>query len=477
MDEQRVRADAKQQVLAAALEAVDGRARRCRVPRSAGTGQRNRESYTCSCATRRPTTCGAIPRRVVSTSGSSGMRGEAADRAWPAGRASRAAPFVCCVAGYSLTSTARRHPVRHPLKPRPSGSPPDPPTPPASRHALPSTVISILPSAPAAAGAGRRGGARRARRARAHAQPVSPGPVPHAVPPATARDDGSALTADVFYRLLLGDVAVQRGETSLAARAYSRRRARPATRASRSARPRSRSPRRMRGLAQESAKLWATLDPTAERPKQILAALAAGTNGRSSVETAYDNDLKARLEKLIADAALTERGPGDIFLQLNRFLARRAGQATQTYELVRELAKPYPKSPEAHFAVALAAYNGGVPENGSDNTALEEIDRALALKPGWERAALLKAEILVAQEARRGDRLPVAVRRRQSRGARRGRRARAALRRAEALRRGARGVPAAVGQRPQRARVRVRRRRALGADEGLGNGRVAVPAT
>ncbi len=38
-----------------------------------GTGQRKRRSYTCTAATRCPTTCGATPRRVVSTSGSSGI--------------------------------------------------------------------------------------------------------------------------------------------------------------------------------------------------------------------------------------------------------------------------------------------------------------------------------------------------------------------------------------------------------------------
>ena len=51
------------------------------------------------------------------------------------------------------------------------------------------------------------------------AQTPSPGLVPHAAPaPSPAGDKG--LSADVFYRLLLGDVALQRGETSLAARAY-----------------------------------------------------------------------------------------------------------------------------------------------------------------------------------------------------------------------------------------------------------------
>jgi tetratricopeptide (TPR) repeat protein len=219
--------------------------------------------------------------------------------------------------------------------------------------------------------------------------PLSPGLAPHATP----RAEGTGLSADVFYRMLLGDVALQRGETSLAARAYFE-----AARESRDPRVARRAAEvalaaRMRGLAQESAKLWSTLDPAAERPKQILAALSAGTAGASTVDGGVDNDLKTRLEKVIADAALTERGAGEVFLQLNRFFSETQDKK-QTFELVRELAKPYPKSAEAQFAVALAAYNGGVPENSPENIALEAVDRALALKPDWERAALLKAELL-----------------------------------------------------------------------------------
>jgi tetratricopeptide (TPR) repeat protein len=64
------------------------------------------------------------------------------------------------------------------------------------------------------------------------------------------------------------------------------------------------------------------------------------------------------------------------------------------FALIRDLAKPYPNVPEAHFAIALAGYNaiGDEPAIGSE--ALREIDQALALRPDWERAALLKSEIL-----------------------------------------------------------------------------------
>jgi hypothetical protein len=58
---------------------------RMRASRSEGTGQRNRESYTSIRTTRRPVTSGAIPRRVVSTSGSSGILGNPRSTACAAG--------------------------------------------------------------------------------------------------------------------------------------------------------------------------------------------------------------------------------------------------------------------------------------------------------------------------------------------------------------------------------------------------------
>ncbi len=221
------------------------------------------------------------------------------------------------------------------------------------------------------------------------AQSLGPGIVPKPQPP--SREDTSGLTADIFYRVILGDVALQRGEASLAARAYYEaaretgdpRLARRAAEVAFAA--------RMRGLAQESAKLWASLDPMAERPKQMLAALAASAS-RGDVAT-IDPEIKARLEKALAEAAQMEQGPGELFLEINR-MARDAFDKRQVYELVRELAKPYPNSAEAHFAIALAAYNGGAPEGQGDSVVLEEVERALAIKPSWERAALLKSDAL-----------------------------------------------------------------------------------
>jgi tetratricopeptide (TPR) repeat protein len=224
----------------------------------------------------------------------------------------------------------------------------------------------------------------------AAAQSLGPGIAPAQQPP--SREDTSGLTAEIFYRVILGDVALQRGEASLAARAYYE-----AARDSKDPRLARRAAEvafaaRMRGLTQEAAKLWAQLDPAAERPKQMLAAMAAQGAARGEVAP-IDTDLKSKLEKAIAEAALTERGNGEMFLELNRML-RDALDKRQVYELVRDLAKPYPNTAEAHFAVALAAYNGGAPEGTADSVTLTEVDRALAIKPDWERAALLKSEVL-----------------------------------------------------------------------------------
>ncbi len=222
------------------------------------------------------------------------------------------------------------------------------------------------------------------------AQSPGPGITPNQQPP--SREDTSGLTADIFYRVILGDVALQRGEASLAARAYfeAARDAKDPRLARRAAEVAFAA--RMRGLTQEAAKLWASLDPSAERPKQMLAAMAAQGAARGEVAP-IDTDLKSKLEKAIAEAALTDRGNGEIFLELNRML-RDALDKRQVYELVRDLAKPYPNTAEAHFAVALAAYNGGAPEGTGDAVALNEVDRALAIKPDWERAALLKSDVL-----------------------------------------------------------------------------------
>ena len=216
---------------------------------------------------------------------------------------------------------------------------------------------------------------------------------PTPAPPAPATPVEPGLSADLFYRILLGDVALQRGDVALAARAYV-----DAARATSDARLARRATEiaiasRQRALVQDAAKLWAELDPAAERPKRVLAALAADDGKSGAIpDSAADDELRARIERVLADAALSGPGVGEVFMQINRLFSQQSDKRA-VLSLVREVAKPYPKTPEAHYAVALAAFAAG-DDMAIASEASDEIDRALELRQDWERAAVLKSEIL-----------------------------------------------------------------------------------
>ncbi|MBK7333991.1 MAG: tetratricopeptide repeat protein [Betaproteobacteria bacterium] len=227
------------------------------------------------------------------------------------------------------------------------------------------------------------------------AQPALPVPSAPVQAPSASGDLPTGLSAELFYRLLLGDIALQRGDAALAARAYLEvaqelKDVRLARRAAEIAYA-----TRQRATAEAAATLWLELAPDAERPQQILAALAGGGPAARDGEAGApaEADLKARLEKLLADQALSGTGVADAFLQLNRAFSRQGDKAA-VYAMIRDLAAPYASSPEAHFAVSLAALNAAGTDPAMVAVALDRVDRALALKPDWERAALLKSEIL-----------------------------------------------------------------------------------
>jgi tetratricopeptide (TPR) repeat protein len=213
-----------------------------------------------------------------------------------------------------------------------------------------------------------------------------------AVDPATQWPSAGGMSPDLFYRILLGNVALQRGEPTLAARAFyeAAREARDVDLARRAAEIGLRT--RQRNVTEEAAKLWIELDPNAPRPQQILAAVQSGTISAQPLEEA-GGELRQRLQKVIEDAVANNKGAGELFLQLNRALAQQTDKLT-AFTLVQDLAKPYPDMAEAQFALALAAMNTGLASVTMTATAMQAIDRALALKPDWDRAALLKSELL-----------------------------------------------------------------------------------
>jgi tetratricopeptide (TPR) repeat protein len=185
------------------------------------------------------------------------------------------------------------------------------------------------------------------------------------------------LTSPMLFDFLLAETALQRGDQDLAIRTYLKlarttRDPRVAQRATEIA-LHSRQPL----PALEAAKIWVELEPDSVSARQTVAALLVNIDRL--------DEARPHLEKLLA----SEGGNvGEAFMQLNSLLMRNSNK-NATFELVKQLAEPYPKLPEAHFAISQAAWFAN-----QFDVALAEMKQALALRPEWEIAAIYQGRIL-----------------------------------------------------------------------------------
>ena len=185
------------------------------------------------------------------------------------------------------------------------------------------------------------------------------------------------LTEQLMYKLMLAEVAMQRGQPHIAVPAYLElaretrdpRIAQRATEAAWNA--------KLTDAAIEAAGIWLQSDPTSTRARQVLAALLATSAQLDTARSYFEQWLAADREKV-----------GQSFLQLATLFARNADRKG-VLELMRALTKPYPEVPEARLALAQAAWNAG-----EEALALEESAAALKLAPAWELAALFQAQAL-----------------------------------------------------------------------------------
>lgn len=191
-----------------------------------------------------------------------------------------------------------------------------------------------------------------------------------------------ALTQQLLYETLLAEIALQRGDAPLATRAYldllartnDYRIAERATQVALQA--------RLTDQALAAARRWLALEPDSVMARQTVAAILI-TQGRLA-------EARPHLERLLAtEGSSLPHG----FMHLNNLLARHPDKG-EVLALVQTLARPYPDLPEAHFAVARAAWSAGQAE-----ATLAAIGEALRLRPDWEGAALLKAQILQSRSA------------------------------------------------------------------------------
>ncbi len=185
------------------------------------------------------------------------------------------------------------------------------------------------------------------------------------------------LTEQLMYKLMLAEVAMQRGQPHIAVPAYLElaretrdpRIAQRATEAAWNA--------KLTDAAVEAAGIWLQADPTSTRARQVLAALLASSTQLDAARSHFEQWLAADRDKV-----------GQSFLQLATLLARNPDRKG-VLELMRALTKPYPAVPEARLALAQAAWNAG-----DETLALAESATALKLAPAWELAALFQAQAL-----------------------------------------------------------------------------------
>lgn len=191
-------------------------------------------------------------------------------------------------------------------------------------------------------------------------------------------------TAEFVYKYLLGEVAAQRGEFVLASQLFldlAKQTRDPllAERATQAATI-ARAPQ----LALPSAELWSELVPdsipAAQAASQLLIA-----NGE--LKKAVPN-----IQKVLAD----ERIRPNAFMELNSLMMRVTDKKS-VLETIQLLAKPYPKLPEAHFAISQAAYFA------RDEALMEkELKEASKLRPGWEAPAQIRGQMLSEKDPQKG---------------------------------------------------------------------------
>ena len=184
------------------------------------------------------------------------------------------------------------------------------------------------------------------------------------------------LSEQVLYQMLLGEIAAQRGEPAAAAKTYldlakQTRDPRIARRAVELAQL-ARTP----DVALEAAKVWHDSDPESQQGLRTLTILL--------VAMKRVDDAEPYIAKLLQGK---DQAPGG-FMQLGQLLVQNADKPSNL-RVVRKLAEPYPNVPEAHFAIAQAAFAAN-----DETLALLELTRASSIRPGWDLPVIFEAQIL-----------------------------------------------------------------------------------
>ncbi|MFB0935523.1 MAG: tetratricopeptide repeat protein [Propionivibrio sp.] len=215
-----------------------------------------------------------------------------------------------------------------------------------------------------------------ARKAPAARQANPPSQAPNVAP--TAETQGELSAGQTVFQVLLAEIALQRGDLELASQAYA------------NLSLRTRDPQVMErtievagyarrfDLARETARLWLDVDPASKRAQRMLVSMLI-----------LSNQLEELPPHLIAMLESDRGALAENLLGLNRMFARSTDRLA-VFRLIDKVCQPFFGIAEAHYAVAVAASSAGQGER-----AKHEIQRALELRPDWEMAAFLQAQLLL----------------------------------------------------------------------------------
>ncbi|MCP9759091.1 hypothetical protein EGI20_07160 [Aquitalea sp. S1-19] len=176
-----------------------------------------------------------------------------------------------------------------------------------------------------------------------------------------------SLSPQLFYGVIISEIAAQRGGAGASAQTYLElaREARDPRLAQRAAEFAMLSGQLE--TASQALTLWVELDPASENAREqlFIALLRSGKLAQS----------RPLIEGLLATRP--ERAPA-VFVQLARLTARQPDKAA-AYQLTRDLAAGYPELPEARFALLAVAAEAG------DQAAMaQEMDALARLAPKWD---------------------------------------------------------------------------------------------
>lgn len=185
------------------------------------------------------------------------------------------------------------------------------------------------------------------------------------------------LTEEVLYEYLLGEMALQRDQPELAAQLYLK--LANSTRDPRLARYAAHLAFETRQMdkAMAAFNLWLEIEPNSLLAKQALATLLI-SGGKL-------DESRPHLKSLLA---ATTENVGNIFMRIAPMITNYPDKSI-AFNLLRDLAQPYPRVAEARWTLAQAAEAAGKHE-----LALEEAQQAYTLRPEWDSAALLNAQLL-----------------------------------------------------------------------------------